>query len=70
MELARSPTLASRSGREVPSQAAASDPEIASDWAALERDRRRTMEDVADTLWALASPDLYHLFRTGVAGTR
>lgn len=63
-------------------QAAASDPEIASDWAVIGRDRRRTMtevagniparglrsdlstDDVADTLWALASPDLYHLFRS------
>ncbi|CAA9560603.1 MAG: hypothetical protein AVDCRST_MAG87-1552 [uncultured Thermomicrobiales bacterium] len=63
-------------------QAAASDPEVASDWTEIERDRRHTMEDVArhvparglrpdltpedvaDTLWALASPDVYHLFRT------
>lgn len=63
-------------------QAAASDPEIASDWAAIERDRRHTMtevarniparglradlspDEVADTLWALASPDVYLLFRT------
>lgn len=62
-------------------QAAASDAEIAADWAAIGRDRRRTMvevarniparglrsdltsDDVADTLWALASPDMYHLFR-------
>lgn len=63
-------------------QAAASDAELATDWAAIEHDRRRTMEevannapvlglrsdltrvDVADTLWALASPDVYLLFCT------
>lgn len=62
-------------------QAAASDPEIASDWAAIGRDRRRTMaevaeniparglradlapDDVADTLWALASPEMFQLLR-------
>jgi len=61
-------------------QAAATDPEVAADWAALTAARRRTLAEVArgvpprgvrpgltadaitETLWALASPELYDLF--------
>jgi len=64
-------------------QAAATDPEVAADWAAVTAERRRTLAEVArsvpprglrpgvtadaitETLWALASPELYDLFTAG-----
>jgi AcrR family transcriptional regulator len=60
-------------------QAAATDPELAAEWAAILGERRRTLaevahdiprrglragltaDDITDTLWALASPEVYDL---------